>query len=132
MGLWSGLYASYCGLARYRPRAWPAKRQDGACAGYRYRYRRRLDAGIGLMKTLVLGGARSGKSAYAERLAAESGKAVTYIATAQVYDDSMAVRVKEHQSRRPPQWALVEEPFHLAQVLAEQDAAGHCIIVDCL
>lgn len=84
------------------------------------------------MKTLVLGGARSGKSAYAERLAAESGKAVTYIATAQVYDDGMAARVKEHQSRRPAQWSLVEEPFHLAQAIAEQDAAGHCIVVDCL
>jgi len=84
------------------------------------------------MKTLVLGGARSGKSAYAERMAAESGKAVTYIATAQVYDDGMATRVKEHQSRRPAQWTLVEEPFHLAQAIAENDAEGHCIVVDCL
>jgi adenosylcobinamide kinase / adenosylcobinamide-phosphate guanylyltransferase len=81
--------------------------------------------------TLILGGARSGKSAYAERLAT-SGIPVTYIATAQVYDDEFKARVQHHKDRRPADWALVEEPHHLTQVLARRAAPNQCLIVDCL
>lgn len=84
------------------------------------------------MKTLVLGGARSGKSAQAEQLAAASGVPVTYIATAQVYDAEFAVRVQHHQARRPAEWRIVEEPFFLAETLAREAAAGRCLLVDCL
>lgn len=84
------------------------------------------------MKTLVLGGARSGKSAHAEKLASESGRQVVYIATAQVYDEEFAARVQHHRDRRPGAWRLVEEPFFLAETLAREAAADHCILVDCL
>lgn len=81
---------------------------------------------------LILGGARSGKSAFAERLAAALELPVTYIATAQVYDDEFANRVAQHKSRRPPYWALLEAPFNLGQTLLDNDAADTCLIVDCL
>ncbi|MES2013396.1 MAG: bifunctional adenosylcobinamide kinase/adenosylcobinamide-phosphate guanylyltransferase [Pseudomonadota bacterium] len=81
---------------------------------------------------LILGGARSGKSAYAEKLAKESGKKVTYIATAQVYDAEFGSRVQHHKDRRPADWALVEEPHYLAQTLSHLAAPDQCIIVDCL
>jgi adenosylcobinamide kinase/adenosylcobinamide-phosphate guanylyltransferase len=84
------------------------------------------------MRELILGGARSGKSAYAERQAEQSSLPVTYIATAQVWDDEMAARVRHHQHRRPSEWALVESPFHLADTLRQHAAPGHCVIVDCL
>jgi len=57
---------------------------------------------------LVLGGARSGKSAYAERMAARLPGPVTYVATADIADPDMAGRVAIHQARRPPEWRTVE------------------------
>lgn len=81
---------------------------------------------------LILGGARSGKSAYAERLASALECPVTYIATAQVYDDEFAARIAHHQVRRPSHWQLVEAPFNLGQTLRTHDAAETCLIVDCL
>jgi adenosylcobinamide kinase/adenosylcobinamide-phosphate guanylyltransferase len=84
------------------------------------------------MRELILGGARSGKSAYAERQAELSGLPVTYIATAQVWDEEMAARIRHHQDRRPAHWCLVESPFYLSQAIAERAASGHCVIVDCL
>ncbi|MFM9912653.1 MAG: bifunctional adenosylcobinamide kinase/adenosylcobinamide-phosphate guanylyltransferase [Methylophilaceae bacterium] len=83
-------------------------------------------------KTLVLGGARSGKSGYAERLAVESDLSVTYIATAQVNDDEFAKRIQQHKIRRPAHWILVEEPFLLTETLSKHATADHCLIVDCL
>ncbi|MCD1640028.1 bifunctional adenosylcobinamide kinase/adenosylcobinamide-phosphate guanylyltransferase [Pseudomonas stutzeri] len=84
------------------------------------------------MLELILGGARSGKSRFAERLAGESGPAVTYIATSQALDGEMTARIAHHRERRPAHWALVEEPLQLARVLCEQAAAGRCLLVDCL
>ena len=84
------------------------------------------------MKQLVLGGARSGKSRYAERLAIESDLAVTYIATAQVDDAEFAERIRQHQARRPAHWQLVEEPFFLTDTLKKHATKDHCLIVDCL
>jgi adenosylcobinamide kinase/adenosylcobinamide-phosphate guanylyltransferase len=82
--------------------------------------------------TLILGGARSGKSVYAEKLAAESKLLVTYIATAQAYDDEFKKRVQHHKDRRPADWTLVEEPHHLTQALTKFATTNQCIIVDCL
>ncbi len=81
---------------------------------------------------LILGGARSGKSAYAEKLAQTHGLAVTYIATAQIYDDEFKARVKHHKNRRSAEWVLVEEPHYLAKTLHNLDAPNQCLIVDCL
>src|SRR5690606_16792200 len=78
------------------------------------------------MLELILGGARSGKSRLAERLAAESGLAVTYIATSQPLDGEMAERIAQHRQRRPAHWSLVEEPLQLARVLREQADAQRC------
>lgn len=84
------------------------------------------------MLELILGGARSGKSRLAERLAADSDLAVTYIATSQALDGEMAARIVHHRQRRPAHWALVEEPLQLARVLREQAGAQRCLLVDCL
>ena len=84
------------------------------------------------MRTLMLGGARSGKSVLAERLAIESGQEVVYIATAQAGDAEMAARIAHHRARRPQQWLCVEEPLHLADALREYAHDDRCILVDCL
>jgi len=84
------------------------------------------------MLELILGGARSGKSRFAERLAAESGLAVTYIATSQALAGEMTERIAHHRERRPAHWTLVEEPLQLARVLCEQAAPQRCLLVDCL
>jgi adenosylcobinamide kinase / adenosylcobinamide-phosphate guanylyltransferase len=84
------------------------------------------------MLELILGGARSGKSRLAEKLAAESGLAVVYIATSQALDGEMSARVAQHRARRPAHWALVEEPVALARVLREQAREERCLLVDCL
>ena len=84
------------------------------------------------MKTLILGGVRSGKSQLAESLAQQSGLAVTYIATAGADDAAMAARISIHRERRPPDWSNIEEKFHLAQVVASVATENHCVLVDCL
>ena len=84
------------------------------------------------MRTLILGGARSGKSALAERLARESGQAVIYIATAQARDAEMAERIAHHRNRRPAHWQSVEEPLALANALRAYARADRCVLVDCL
>ena len=84
------------------------------------------------MLQLILGGARSGKSRLAEKLASDSGLTVTYIATSQPLDGEMNARVALHRQRRPDSWGLVEEPVELARVLRENAAADRCLLVDCL
>jgi adenosylcobinamide kinase/adenosylcobinamide-phosphate guanylyltransferase len=83
-------------------------------------------------KTLILGGVRSGKSRLAERLASESGLAVTLIATATAQDDEMRARIAAHRARRPKAWRVVEEPLRLAAVLQQIATAERCVVVDCL
>lgn len=84
------------------------------------------------MHTLILGGARSGKSALAERWAKESGHAVVYIATAQAHDEEMATRIAHHRAQRPAHWLSVEEPLALADTLRTHARPGVCVLVDCL
>ena len=84
------------------------------------------------MRELILGGARSGKSRLAEKLAADSGLAVTYIATSQAIDGEMSARIRQHRERRPADWALVEEPLELARLLQELASPERCLLVDCL
>ncbi|UPG94145.1 bifunctional adenosylcobinamide kinase/adenosylcobinamide-phosphate guanylyltransferase [Luteibacter aegosomatissinici] len=84
------------------------------------------------MKTLILGGARSGKSALAERLAGESAKDVMYIATAQALDGEMAERIAHHRARRPAAWGCVEEPLALGDALRAHAGPDRLVLVDCL
>ena len=84
------------------------------------------------MNELIFGGARSGKSLLAERRAAESGRRVIYVATAQGHDGEMARRIAHHRDRRPPAWGLVEEPLYLAGQLERRAAPDTCLLVDCL
>lgn len=84
------------------------------------------------MITLVTGGARSGKSGYAEQLAAQSGLAVVYLATAQARDAEMSRRIERHRAHRPAGWLTVEEPLALGAALRAQARADRCIVVDCL
>ena len=84
--------------------------------------------------TLILGGARSGKSTYAEGLAPKLGQRVLYVATAEALDDEMRARVAAHQSRRPPDWATLEAPLNVgAELRASADAGDvDVILLDCL
>jgi adenosylcobinamide kinase/adenosylcobinamide-phosphate guanylyltransferase len=84
------------------------------------------------MLQLILGGARSGKSRLAEKLASESGLEVIYIATSQPLDGEMNQRVALHRQRRPDSWGLVEEPLELTKVLKQNAGSGRCLLVDCL
>lgn len=108
---------------------------------------------------LILGGARSGKSRYAQSLAERSGLPVTVIATGEARDAEMAARIARHQAERPAHWCTVEEPLHLAEALRQaasaegvapprsrslaaprggsmpdfgRPGAGQCVLVDCL
>ena len=84
------------------------------------------------MKSLILGGIRSGKSRLAEQQAVASGLRVVYIATATALDAAMQQRIDAHRRRRPDDWQLVEEPLALAACLRSQAAPGRCLLVDCL
>ena len=81
---------------------------------------------------LVLGGARSGKSAFAERLVDQSGLAKAYVATGQVFDEEMKRRVVTHIDRRGPEWTLAEEPLDLCGALVRVASANTAVLVDCL
>ena len=90
------------------------------------------------MKQLILGGARSGKSALAEQEALAGHKPCIYVATAQIFDDEMKARIAVHQQRRSQQttggqnWRVCEAPFALLQTLQQESNEGNCILVDCL
>ena len=85
---------------------------------------------IGL--SLILGGANSGKSLFAERLALSSGRRLIYVATAQALDSEMTARIDHHRSRRGDSWHTIEEPIDLPAVLSEHCNSETCILVDCL
>lgn len=82
--------------------------------------------------TLILGGARSGKSLHAEKLAIDSGKEIIYIATAHAGDDEMAARIAHHRAQRPAHWTTVEEPLALGAALDKWRAPHRVVLVDCL
>ncbi len=80
----------------------------------------------------MLGGARSGKSAYAERLVVESGLERVYVATAEAGDTEMAQRIAHHQARRGEGWRTLEETQSLEKVLEQSTGEGRAVLVDCL
>ncbi len=84
------------------------------------------------MRELILGGARSGKSALAEQCAHDSGLEVVYIATAEAGDAEMCERIAHHRARRPDHWLCLEETLQLAATLQQYAAQNRCLLVDCL
>jgi len=80
--------------------------------------------------TLILGGARSGKSSYAQSLAEESGKSVTFIATAQALDDEMSARIQKHRAERSASWETLEVPFNIVSCV--QQIRSNIVILDCV
>jgi len=80
----------------------------------------------------ITGGARSGKSSCAEKMALAFGSPLGYLATAQTLDSEMDERVRRHRERRGGEWNTIEEPFHLSQALARCDGQYNAILVDCV
>jgi adenosylcobinamide kinase/adenosylcobinamide-phosphate guanylyltransferase len=80
--------------------------------------------------TLILGGARSGKSSYAQQLAEDSGKSVTFLATAQALDEEMSGRIQKHKTERPVHWQTREVPLDIASHIKE--IQSEVVILDCI
>ncbi|NSW90102.1 MAG: bifunctional adenosylcobinamide kinase/adenosylcobinamide-phosphate guanylyltransferase [Firmicutes bacterium] len=80
----------------------------------------------------VTGGARSGKSRFAEKLAAEQGKKVLYIATSIPFDDEMKIRIEIHRARRPEEWETVEAYRDLDKVIENNLAGKSAVLLDCI
>lgn len=80
--------------------------------------------------TFILGGARSGKSDYAQRLAEETGKPVTFIATAQALDDEMSARIQKHRAERPVNWDTLEVPLAISAYTKQIES--EVVILDCI
>ena len=81
---------------------------------------------------LVTGGARSGKSTFAERYAAQGNRQVAYIATAQIYDEEMKERVAIHQRRRPAGWTTFEAPYSAELAMDQAVRCAGAVLFDCL
>lgn len=80
--------------------------------------------------SLVLGGASSGKSAFAETLVTATGRPRVYIATAQAFDSEMQTKIEQHRSQRGPDWRTIEEPLEIATALAGV-SPGDVVLIDC-
>ncbi|MEM8684085.1 MAG: bifunctional adenosylcobinamide kinase/adenosylcobinamide-phosphate guanylyltransferase [Pseudomonadota bacterium] len=84
------------------------------------------------MRTLILGGARSGKSRYAQALAEAGGERRVFIATAEAHDEEMADRIARHVADRGESWRTVESPLQLSDAIRQEAAADTVLLVDCL
>lgn len=82
--------------------------------------------------TLITGGARSGKSSFAEEMVMGKGENILYVATAKAIDDEMKDRIKKHQERRPAHWGLLEQYSGLGAVLPEKSREYDAILLDCV
>ena len=82
--------------------------------------------------TFILGGARSGKSRFAQELAAKLGKRVLFVATAEPLDDEMSARIKAHKRSRSPTWRTLEAPTNVAKAMGGKIGDAEVVIVDCL
>jgi adenosylcobinamide kinase/adenosylcobinamide-phosphate guanylyltransferase len=82
--------------------------------------------------TLILGGARSGKSSFAERLAREMGDQIVYVATAEALDEEMKARIAKHQKGRPEDWQTLEAPKDVARTWLDKNAETDVVILDCV
>ncbi len=85
------------------------------------------------MITFITGGARSGKSTYAERLAKESGKKITYVATSIAFDEGMKNRIQKHQDQRPKEWPTIERYCDFHEVVGTKEyEQSQILLVDCI
>lgn len=82
--------------------------------------------------TLILGGARSGKSTYAEELATARGGKIVYIATAQALDEEMTTRIQRHKQNRPESWQTLEIPRGIGAALEERGIEADVFLLDCV
>jgi adenosylcobinamide kinase/adenosylcobinamide-phosphate guanylyltransferase len=82
--------------------------------------------------TLVLGGARSGKSRFAEQMTVTHPRGCVYLATAEIGDAEMAERVRQHQARRSALWQTTEAPLEIGAAIVAQTEQGAAVLVDCL
>jgi len=80
----------------------------------------------------ITGGARSGKSNFAEKMAVGLGKLVAYLATAQPLDEEMAFRIKKHKIRRPTNWETYEESIKISELVSRLGLEKEVILIDCL
>jgi adenosylcobinamide kinase / adenosylcobinamide-phosphate guanylyltransferase len=87
---------------------------------------------MGMKMTLILGGARSGKSSYAQALAEARRCPALYVATAEPGDEEMALRITRHREARPPDWQTLEASQQVGKAILEQGAAADVILIDCL
>jgi len=87
---------------------------------------------MGKRLIFLLGGARSGKSAYAESWASTQDGTVLFVATAQAFDDDMRQRIAAHQASRPPHWHTLEAPLNVGQAIQTHDSPHDILILDCL
>ena len=85
---------------------------------------------IGLKSILIIGGARSGKSYFAQELALKSGKAVLFVATAEAGDEEMRRRIEEHQRTRPSAWSTLEVTTHVGNEILKKIGGAKMVIVD--
>ncbi len=85
-----------------------------------------------LETTLVFGGARSGKSRFAEKLVLDTGLIPVYLATGRAMDEEMQERIAEHQERRGENWTTIEEPLAVFDALRQESRAGRVMLVDCI
>lgn len=81
--------------------------------------------------TLIVGGASSGKSAFAERMMESTGRPMTYVATAQAFDEEMRLKIATHRARRGAGWTTIEAPLDIAAPLDAADADA-VVLVDCM
>lgn len=86
---------------------------------------------MGRQMTLILGGARSGKSTFAEKMAREQGGSVLYVATAVPFDDEMRLRITRHRAERPSHWQTLEAPTQTGAAIAQAPVTD-LVLLDCL
>lgn len=87
---------------------------------------------MGKRLTLILGGARSGKSSHAQKLAGERGSKVLYVATAEAGDEEMAQRIAAHRSERPEHWRTLEAASGVGEAIRERGGEAEVVLLDCL
>ena len=81
---------------------------------------------------LITGGARAGKSSFAQKLAAESGGKVLFVATAEARDEDMRRRIEKHQKSRPSNWKTLESPSEVAKAISQNGGEYEVIVIDCI